>query len=125
MRLGGRHHVRAIQRVTDEGELTFFSAIDEGAVLTLAEAEAMDQHLDRELSALAQAEKPAMILACDCLLRRLEAGQRQMTHNISKILANHNVTGFSTYGEQYRAMHVNHTMTGVAIYPPPEPDAAE
>jgi hypothetical protein len=25
------------------------------------------------------------------------------------------VVGFSTYGEQYRSMHVNQTFTGVAI----------
>ncbi|MBM7066400.1 FIST C-terminal domain-containing protein [Actibacterium sp. 188UL27-1] len=125
VRLGGRHHVRAIQRVNREGELIFFSAIDEGAVLTLAEPEAMDQHLDRELNALAQGTAPAMVLACDCLLRRLEAGQRQMTHKISKILTDNNVVGFSTYGEQYRAMHVNHTMTGVAIYPAQDQDIAK
>jgi hypothetical protein len=28
------------------------------------------------------------------------------------------VVGFSTYGEQLNSMHVNQTMTGVAIYPP-------
>jgi hypothetical protein len=26
--------------------------------------------------------------------------------------------GFSTYGEQVNSMHVNQTMTGVALYPP-------
>jgi hypothetical protein len=30
------------------------------------------------------------------------------------------VIGFSTYGEQIGALHVNHTMTGVAIYAPEE-----
>jgi hypothetical protein len=28
------------------------------------------------------------------------------------------VVGFSTYGEQINGLHVNQTMTGVAIYPP-------
>jgi len=35
-------------------------------------------------------------------------------------LRRHGVVGFSTYGEQLNAMHVNHTMTGVALYPPEE-----
>ena len=32
VRIGGRHHVRAIQRVAENGDLVFFSAIDEGLV---------------------------------------------------------------------------------------------
>ena len=31
------------------------------------------------------------------------------------------VAGFQTYGEQFNSMHVNQTMTGVAIYPPDAP----
>ena len=43
------------------------------------------------------------------------------TLNLSKLsalLQQHRVLGFSTYGEQLNSMHVNQTMTGVAIYPP-------
>lgn len=116
--IGGTHHVRAIQQVTEDGELIFFSAIDEGLVLTLAEPENMSNHLEGSFSGLARPDPPQTILACDCILRRLEAGQTQQTSQISKILAENHVVGFSTYGEQINAMHVNHTMTGVAIYPP-------
>jgi hypothetical protein len=124
--IGGTHHVRAIQRVTDEGDLVFFSAIDEGLVLTLAEPEDLVVHLQREFTALAKDGPPASIIACDCILRRLEAGQKQMLGRISNTLAEHCVIGFSTYGEQLNAMHVNHTMTGVAIYPPlPDSVSAE
>lgn len=118
VQLGGRHHVRAIQRVNDDGELVFFSAIDEGMVLTLADTEAMAPHLDAELSRLSDRTAPAMILGCDCILRRLEAEQMQQTAPVSNVLRRHNVRGFSTYGEQLGALHVNHTMTGVAFYPP-------
>ncbi len=117
--LGGTHHVRSIQRVTEDGDLVFFSAIDEGLVLTVAEAADMVAHLDHELAAFSKNGEPDTILACDCILRRLEAGDKQMTRQLSDILAKHRVTGFSTYGEQYGAMHVNQTMTGVVIYPPP------
>ena len=37
---------------------------------------------------------------------------------VSALLRKHGVTGFSTYGEQMNSMHVNQTMTGVALYPP-------
>ncbi|NEX44935.1 FIST N-terminal domain-containing protein [Pseudotabrizicola algicola] len=118
VRVGGRHHVRAIQRMDANGDLVFFSAIDEGLVLTLAEPQDMVAHLDRELSRLADLGPPAAILACDCILRRMEAQEKQMSGAISALLRKHNVVGFSTYGEQWNSMHVNQTMTGVAIYPP-------
>lgn len=118
VRIGEQTHVRAIQRVGDNDELVFFSAIDEGMVLTLAEPDDMVTHLDRELAALAQVDKPDMILGCDCLLRRVEATQKQVTSEISRVLKKHRVIGFSTYGEQVNSMHVNQTFTGVAIYPP-------
>lgn len=118
VRIGGRHHVRAIQRVAPNGDLVFFSAIDEGLVLTLADAQNMASHLEGELSRLAADGEPAAILACDCVLRRIEAEEKQMFGQISDILRRHHVTGFSTYGEQLGSVHVNQTMTGVAIYPP-------
>lgn len=120
VRIGGRHHVRAIQRVAPNGDLVFFSAIDEGLVLTLADAQNMANHLEGELSRLAADREPAAILACDCVLRRIEAEEKQMFGQISDILRRHHVTGFSTYGEQLGSVHVNQTMTGVAIYPPPD-----
>lgn len=118
VRIGGRHHVRAIQQVAPNGDLVFFSAIDEGLVLTLAEPQDMVVHLERELEALSPGGAPSAILACDCILRRMEALEAQKTGAVSAILRAHHVRGFSTYGEQLNAMHVNQTMTGVALYPP-------
>jgi len=118
VRIGDTHHVRAIKRVTPEGYLEFFSAIDEGMVLCLAKADAMADHLRRELSGLYADQQPGAILACDCLLRRIEAEQKQMVRDVSDVLSDFQVAGFSTYGEQFGGLHVNQTMTGVALYPP-------
>lgn len=118
VRIGGRHHVRAIQRVAPNGDLIFFSAIDEGLVLTLAEPQDMVTHLEQELAQLSRNAAPEAILACDCILRRMEALEKQKTGAVSAILRANRVVGFSTYGEQLNSMHVNQTMTGVAIYPP-------
>ena len=120
VQFGGQHHVRAIQRVADNGDLVFFSAIDEGVVLTLAEPQNMADHLSRELRALHAPAAPDAVIAFDCILRRLEAEQKQHLGDLSRILADNRVVGFSTYGEQYNSMHVNQTLTGVAIYPPDE-----
>lgn len=121
VRIGGTHHVRAIQQVHPNGDLVFFSAIDEGVVLTLAEASDMVAHLAGALEGLAAEGSAPAILACDCILRRLEAQEHQQSGAVSALLRRHGVVGFSTYGEQLNAMHVNHTMTGVALYPPGDP----
>ena len=122
VKVGGTHHVRAIQQVAPNGDLVFFSAIDEGLVLRLAEPQQMSDHLSGALADLARQGQPELILACDCILRRLEAEQKQLTRQVSETLSRHRVRGFSTYGEQMNTLHVNQTMTGVAIYPP-EPSA--
>ncbi|MEM7524101.1 MAG: FIST N-terminal domain-containing protein [Pseudomonadota bacterium] len=118
VRIGGDHFVRAIREVAPNGDLIFFSAIDEGLVLTLAEPEDMARHLDAALTALSAHGRPDAIIACDCILRRLEAEQNQASHTVSAILARHRVVGFNTYGEQSHGAHMNQTMTGVAVYPP-------
>lgn len=119
VRVGGRHHVRSIRQMDENGDLIFFSAIDEGLVLTLAEPMDMVEHLSRSLRSLTTHAPPRAILGCDCILRRIEAQEKQLSGQISNLLRLHNVTGFSTYGEQLNAMHVNQTLTGVALYAPP------
>jgi len=121
VRVGGRYYVRSIQQATPEGHLKFFSAIDDGVVLTLANIRDIADALAIDLAALAEDGEVDTIIACDCVLRRMAAEQTQRTRAVSQVLAANNVVGFSTYGEQFGAMHVNFTMTGVAIYRPPDP----
>lgn len=120
VKVGGKHHVRAIQKVEQNGDLTFFSAIDEGLVLTLADPSDIAVHLRGALDDLSSTETPEAIIACDCILRRVEAEQKQAIGKLSRTLSANKVIGFSTYGEQMNSVHVNQTMTGVAIYAPPE-----
>ncbi|WP_370230519.1 FIST C-terminal domain-containing protein, partial [Salipiger bermudensis] len=124
VRLGDSHHVRAIQRVNEHGELVFFSAINEGMVLTLAEHHDIVENLREGLGKLRTEQEPDLILGCDCLLRRIAADQRQKTREVSALLSENRVIGFSTYGEQFGALHVNQTLTGVAIYPPTDNEVA-
>lgn len=121
VRIGGQKHVRSIQRVLENGDLVFFSAIDEGVVLTLADADDIAGHLEESLGRLSGEAEPAAIIACDCILRRLEAEQSQASHAVSRILSEQGVVGFNTYGEQVNGAHVNQTLTGIAIYPPEGP----
>ncbi|WP_321832083.1 FIST N-terminal domain-containing protein [Thalassovita sp.] len=126
VQIGDQHHVRSIQRVAENGDLVFFSAIDEGVVLTLADSLHMVDHLEAQFADLSRDGVPEAILACDCLLRKLEAEQKQMIGQLSEVMVQNRVVGFSTYGEQLNSMHVNQTLTGVAFYPPdPLNDTAE
>lgn len=118
VRMGDRHHVRSIQRIMPSGDLVFYSAIDEGVVLTITEPQDLVAHLEGELARLSEPARPVTILAFDCILRRIEAQEKQMTGRVSQLLRRHDVVGFSTYGEQIGPMHVNHTLTGLAFYPP-------
>jgi hypothetical protein len=123
VRVGGRYFVRSIQRVGEDRDLFFFSAIDEGVVLTLADARDIVGALADSLDGVAGAGEIDTVLACDCILRRIEAQQKQCTGAMSEVLARHRVVGFSTYGEQFGAMHVNLTMTGIAIFRPETEEA--
>jgi hypothetical protein len=116
VRVGGDYYVRSIQKANADRSLTFFSAIDEGLVLTLARRSDMVEDLRSFFHDIrAEMGQPMLVIAFDCVLRSLEAESRQIRNLASKILAENNVIGFSTYGEQLAAMHVNHTFTGVFI----------
>ncbi|WP_299910843.1 FIST N-terminal domain-containing protein [uncultured Paracoccus sp.] len=118
VRVGGQYYVRSIQRVTEDGDLVFYSAIDEGVVLTLAQTRDIAETLEQDLQAIAKMGDLDRVLICDCVLRRQEAEQTQASRTMSDSFRRHDVVGFSTYGEQYGATHVNMTMTGVAFFHP-------
>ena len=56
-----------------------------------------------------------VVLGFDCVLRRLDARNRQVFRDMSELYRANNVIGFGTYGEQYRSMHLNQTLTGIAF----------
>ena len=126
VRVGEEHFIRAIRRVTPQGALEFRSAVGEGMVLTLARAGDMAESLDRDLEALRRdsptGTAPDMILAFDSHLRRSEATARGQSDRLSAIMARHRLRGLSSHGEQQGGRHLNHSLAGLAIYPPP-PDA--
>jgi len=118
VRVGGQHHVRAIRQVEETGYLRFLSAIDEGLVLTVATGHDLVSHLRTSLDSLSAERPPDTIIACDCILRRLDAQIQGASKEVSDLLAENGVVGFSTYGEQVNGIHVNQTFVGIAIYPP-------
>ncbi len=116
VRAGGEYYVRSIQSANPDGSLTFYCAIDEGIVLTLGEAENVMSGLQSLFEELAPAVGGIeRILGFDCVLNSVEVGQRQLRGAVSDLFAERGVVGFNTYGEQFHALHVNQTFTGLAI----------
>ena len=116
VKVGGEYYCRSISRVEPDGSLTFFCAISEGAVLTLAEPHDIVEATRAELSDLDETLGGLdLVIGFDCVLRRLDAESRQCRHRISDLYSRYGVVGFETYGEQYRSMHLNQTFTGIAI----------
>lgn len=116
LKIGGEYYVRSIQKVNPDGSLTFYCAIDNGLVLTVGRGKGLVENLRENLSKLRQ-EFPTLkvILGCDCILRRLELQQKKLTAAAEKVLEDVNFIGFSTYGEQFNGIHMNQTLTGIAI----------
>ncbi len=116
VQIGGGSYVRSIQKVGEDNSLVFYCAIDEGLVLTIAHGMDMVEDLNRLFGEIQDTVgPPQLIIGCDCILRNLELEREQLKGQVSDLLTGHKVVGFSTYGEQYNAMHVNQTFTGVAI----------
>lgn len=116
LRMGGQWYVRSIQRVLPDGALKVYCAVDEGLVLTVGRGTEMVDDLERQLeTACAHFGAPRLVLGCDCILRRIEAQERGLSPRMAKVFERFHVVGFSTYGEQLGAAHINQTFTGVAI----------
>lgn len=116
LKVGGEYYCRSIQKLNGDGSLSFFCAIDDGIVLSIAEPTSM---VESTRAALGEAAEKVggldMVLGFDCVLRRLDARNRQLFREMSELYRQNNVIGFGTYGEQYRSMHLNQTFTGIAF----------
>ena len=116
VKVGGDYYCRSIRNMNADGSLTFFCAIDEGLVFTVASAQDMVRSTAKTLDEVrAELGGVDMVLGFDCILRRLDSENRQIRHEVEELYRRHNVTGFHTYGEQYNAMHLNQTLTGIAF----------
>lgn len=116
VRIGGNYYCRSIQRVNDDGSLSFFCAIDDGVVLTVARPRDLIRSAELELARLDQALGGLdLVIGFDCVLRRLDVARRRIRPRVEELYRRHNVTGFFTYGEQFGGMHLNQTFSGVAI----------
>jgi hypothetical protein len=116
VKVGRDYYCRSIRNMNPDHSLSFFCAIDEGLVFTVARpqdilhsTEDMLEHLNSMLGGI------DLVIGFDCILRRLDAETRQVRHQLDQLYRKYSVAGFHTYGEQYNAMHLNQTLTGIAF----------
>jgi hypothetical protein len=116
VRVGEQGFVRSIQRVNSDHSLTFLCAIDEGVVLSVGQCGDLEGDLARLFDDIeGKIGPPELVIAFDCILRVLELDQRLIRGRVGALMDRANAVGFSTYGEQCEAMHMNQTFTGIAI----------
>lgn len=113
---GDEPYVRSIQKINEDLSLTCYCAIEEGLIVAIGEAkdpvDTLKQAFDKVHETIPE---PAVIIGCDCILRRLQFEQEGLEQQIGDVMVKNRVVGFSTYGEQYNGLHVNQTFTGIAI----------
>lgn len=115
-RLGGDYYVRSIQKVNEDNSLSFYCAIDEGIVLTLSQGLDIVPHTSEILKQSEEKVGTAQaIIAFECILRRLEVLQKDLRPEIDEIYKKFKIIGFHTYGEQFGAIHINQTLSGITL----------
>lgn len=112
----GKEYVRSIRQANPDGSLTFYCAIEAGLVFRVARGVDLIENLRLSLDSVRQTlGTPQVLLAFDCVLRKLEMEQTEVTANASLLTRACNTLGFNSYGEQFGGVHVNQTFTGLAI----------
>jgi hypothetical protein len=114
--IDGNNYVRSIQKVNADGSLKFYCAIERGVVLRVAKGVDLVRNLETALAQVrARIGPPQVVLAFDCILRKLEISQTGVERQVAEVLRANNAVGFNTYGEQFCGIHMNQTLTAVAI----------
>lgn len=118
LNIGGTNYVRSIQKVNEDKSLTFYCAIEEGIVLTLANKDPIVDNVEELFSGIkGKIGKLDSCILFECILRRLEVLdlQEEDRSRIINCYKKNNAVGFHTYGEQVGGVHVNQTITGIAF----------
>ncbi len=93
VKIGGEYFCRSISRLKPDGALTFFCAIDEGVVLTLAQPRDIVGDTDRVAGIDETLGGIDLVIGFDCVLRRLDAESRQVRHQLAELYRRYDVVG--------------------------------
>jgi hypothetical protein len=114
--INGESYVRTLNAIHPDQSLTFFCAIEKGTVLRIARSADLLPKLERAFADIrAKVGAPQCVLGFDCSHRKLAIMRSPEREKIAALMLENRTTGFCTYGEQYRGLHMNQTFVGVAF----------
>jgi hypothetical protein len=114
--IGGQWFPRGVLKLHPDRSMEFACAIEQGLVVSVGRSGPMLNKLRTALEEIeAQLGPLALVLAFDCAGRRVTMDEEGIRPRIEALLQRHNAIGLSTLGEQYNAIHMNHSFTAVAI----------
>lgn len=114
--VGPDHYARGVMSVEPDGSLGMFCAIEEGIVLRLGRPVDIVAELERQRQAIdAIVPNHRVTLGFDCFYRKIEILDRNLREPMRAVIDRMNLFAFNTYGEQYNGLHINQTLTGVAL----------
>lgn len=116
LKVGGEYFIRTIASANRDGSLSLYCDIDSGLVVSIAQSNDLADNIRATLAeAQRQVPNPQLILGCDCIARKLELQGHDLITGSKAFFSDCTFLGFSTYGEQFNAIHLNQTFTGVVI----------
>jgi hypothetical protein len=116
VRAGGDYHARAVMRAESDGALAFHSAIERGLVLRIGHSTGMLDRLAAALDRCGENEAGLdAVIVFDSVQNRIEAEAAGLSDDLLAIYRRDRFVGFHTYGEQYRDLHLNRNVLGLAI----------
>ncbi|WP_028580830.1 FIST N-terminal domain-containing protein [Desulfogranum japonicum] len=116
IRIGGEYFVRSIFEIKGNNTLQLACALDPGTVLTLGKSGdivGITEQVFRD--ARESLGSCHLIIGFDCVQRRLEIQEKNLMQPMNQLMQEYHFFGFSSYGEQYQGLHINHTSTGVML----------
>jgi hypothetical protein len=117
-RVNNELYVRSVQKIESDGSIVFYCGVEEGMVLEIGDHLDMTSALNQDVQSFQSPPQEAeFFLACNCILRALEAGKDNNFTKLGQSLQqiSRNIIGFDTYGEQLNGLHINQTLVGIAL----------
>lgn len=110
--------MRSVMTVIGD-DLLLGGSLEEGTVIYLMRAGDLVDETHRGLAAaLAAVEQPTSLLLFNCGGRMWEATSQGRVSELARAMLPIRGAGFTTYGEQFRAVHLNQTLTGLVFGQP-------
>jgi len=117
--VGGSYFIRSVMTLQGD-ELLLGGAVEEGSILTVMRAgDIVDATREGVLAAQRDlGSDPGVMLAFSCGGRLMEARARGVVPEFEAASCSLPCAGFTTYGEQFGPMQVNHTLTALLLGTP-------